>query len=94
MILVFLNYKVPVEMLDQHLDAHRAWLKAGAEQGILAAAGRKVPRTGGLLLARGSREAVEAWVKGDPFAVHDLADYDFTEVDFTLTADGLEGLKA
>ncbi len=94
MILVLLSYTAPIEALDAQLEAHRAWLKAAADEGILLAAGRKVPRTGGLFIARGSRESIEAWAATDPFALHGLSNYDFVEVDITMTAAGLEGLKA
>jgi len=93
MIIVLLNYTAPIEALDQQLAAHRDWLKAAADDGILMAAGRKVPRTGGMFLARGTLEAVKAWAATDPFAVHALSDYDFIEVDVTMTAEGFEGLK-
>ncbi|ESQ76862.1 YciI family protein [Asticcacaulis sp. AC402] len=93
MIIATLTYKVSTEDLDHHIDAHREWLTAGIESGHLLAAGRKVPRTGGMLLVRGELDEVKAWAATDPFAVRGLADYDFTEVAVTLTADGLAGLK-
>ena len=94
MIIVLLNYTAPIEALDAQIDAHRAWLKSAADAGILMAAGRKVPRTGGMFLARGTLDEVRAWAATDPFAVHGLSDYDFTEVDVTMTAEGFEGLKS
>ena len=93
MIIVLLTYTAPLEALDAQLAAHRDWLKAAAEEGVLMAAGRKVPRTGGMFLARGTLEAVKAWAKTDPFAVHGLSDYEFVEVDVTMAAEGVEGLK-
>ncbi|EGF90228.1 YCII-related domain protein [Asticcacaulis biprosthecium C19] len=93
MIIVLLTYKVSTEELDTSIDAHRDWLMASIEAGRLLAAGRKVPRTGGMLLARGDLDQVKTWAATDPFAVNGLADYDFTEVAVTLTADGLDGLK-
>ncbi len=93
MIVVSLTYKVSTDVLDQHLDAHVAWLKDGYAAGHLLASGRKVPRTGGMLLVRGDKAFAEAWTATDPFAVNGLADYDFTEVNITMTAEGLDGLK-
>ena len=60
MIIVLLTYTAPLEALDAQLAAHRDWLKAAADEGVLMAAGRKVPRTGGMFLARGTLEAVTA----------------------------------
>ena len=93
MIVVTLTYTAPLEALDAQLDAHRDWLKTSIDVGILLAAGRQVPRVGGLFLATGDKAAVEAWAKTDPFAVHGLADYSFTEVAVTMAAEGLEALK-
>ncbi len=93
MIIVLLTYTAPLEALDAQLAAHRDWLKAAAEEGVLMAAGRKVPRTGGMFLARGTLEAVKAWATTDPFAMHGLSDYEFVEVDVTMAAEGFEGLK-
>lgn len=93
MYILSLTYKTPIEVVDQHLEAHVAWLKAGYASGMVLASGRKVPRSGGVIFAQGDREAVEAYARQDPFALHGVADYTLTEVNLTLTAEGLEGLK-
>ncbi len=93
MIVVSLTYLTGPEEADRHMEGHVAWLKTGyAAHGFLAA-GRKVPRTGGLILARGPREAVEAYLESDPFMVHGVAEYAVTEVDLTSVAEGLDALK-
>jgi uncharacterized protein YciI len=93
MFLLSLTYKVPLDVVDQHLDAHVAWLKDGYASGMVLASGRKVPRSGGVIFARGEREAVEAYARQDPFAINGVADYTLTEINLTLTAEGLEVLK-
>ena len=93
MFLLSLTYKVPLDVVDQHLDAHVAWLKEGYASGMVLASGRKVPRSGGVIFARGEREAVEAYARQDPFATNGVADYTLTEINLTMTAEGLEGLK-
>ncbi len=93
MFILSLIYKVPTEDIDKHLDAHVTWLREGYRSGLFLASGRKVPRTGGVILAAGPRADVEAMAKQDPFAVYGVADYEITEVNFTMTAEGLEGLK-
>ena len=93
MFLLSLTYKVPLDVVDRHLDAHVAWLKEGYASGMFLASGRKIPRTGGMILAQGERAAVEAFARLDPFAVNGVADYAVTEVNLTMTAEGLEGLK-
>ena len=93
MFILTLTYKVPNDDVDRHLEAHMAWLKEGYDTGIFLAAGRRVPRTGGMILAVGERDAVDAMAKRDPFNVNGIADYIISEVNITSTADGLEKLK-
>lgn len=69
------------------------WVKAGYDSGTFLASGRKMPRTGGIVLARGSRETIEAMVAADPFTIHGVADYEITEFHASRAAPGLEALK-
>jgi uncharacterized protein YciI len=95
MFVVLLTYVAPLEALDAKLAEHRAWLQAGIESGRMFAAGRQVPRTGGVLLARGAdRAEVEAWAATDPFALAGLTEWQVIEFDPLLVAPGLESLKA
>ena len=94
MFILSLTYKTSTEEADRHMEAHIAWVKEGYDKGWFIASGRKVPRTGGLILAKGCERAeMEAFVAADPFAVHGIADYEITEVALTTVADGLEGLR-
>ncbi|AJP70637.1 YciI family protein [Sphingomonas hengshuiensis] len=92
MIVVLLNYVVDLAEIDALRPAHVDWLKAGLAEGRLLAAGRKVPVTGGMFLARGSLEEVQAWAATDPFALAGAAEYSFTEVAPSILAPGLEAL--
>lgn len=93
MFIISLTYKVPMETVEAHLDAHVAWLKDGYAKGLCVASGRKVPRTGGVILVRGERAAAEAFCKSDPFVTEGVADAELTEVDFSMTAEGFEAFK-
>ncbi|WP_106419686.1 YciI family protein [Salinicola tamaricis] len=93
MFIVSLTYKVPLERIEPHVEGHMAWLQDAYAQGLLTASGRKVPRTGGVLLSHAERPALEACLKADPFQIHDLADYEIVECAITLTAPGFEALK-
>jgi uncharacterized protein YciI len=55
MFIISLTYKVPIEMVDGPGRACGEWLKQGLAEGWLLMAGRKEPRTGGILIARGER---------------------------------------
>lgn len=94
MFIISLTYKKSLEEADKHMAAHMDWLKAAFADGTFLSSGRKVPRTGGVILARGERAEIEALCKQDPFAIHGIADLDIMEVNFTTTAEGFEGLKA
>ena len=80
MFIINLNYIVPLEKLDQHMTAHVKFLNEYYKKNIFIASGRKVPRTGGIILAvANTREEVEALVKEDPFYKHKLAEFTITE---------------
>ena len=93
MYVVSLTYKVPLEQVDAHIEGHIAWLKDAYAKGMFLASGRKVPRDGGVILAKGDRAALEDELTRDPFHQHDLAEYHITEFDPVMVADGLEVLK-
>lgn len=94
MFVVSLTYKVPLEQVDAHIEGHIAWLKAAYAKDMFLASGRKVPRDGGVILARGDRAALEEELTRDPFHQHDLADYHITEFDPVMVADGLKALQS
>ncbi len=93
MFIISLTYKKPLEEADKHMAAHMDWVKAAFADGTFLASGRKVPRTGGVIIARGERAEIEALCAQDPFVIHDIADIEVTEVSFTTSAEGFEGLK-
>ena len=80
MFIIDLKYIVPLEELDKHMTAHVKFLKEYYKKNIFVASGRKVPRTGGIILALGaSKEEVEKIIKEDPFHAHKLAEFAITE---------------
>ena len=93
MFILSLTYVKPTEEADRFMAPHMDWVNAGYDSGMFVASGRKVPRTGGVILARGERAEGEAYVAVDPFAAEGVAVYEVTEVAVTRTAAGLDGLK-
>ena len=80
MFIINLHYIVPLEELDAHMTEHVKYLHKYYKQNVFVASGRKVPRTGGIILALAdSREAVDAIIKEDPFYIHKLAEFNVTE---------------
>lgn len=87
MFIASLTYKVELSEVDKHLDAHVAYLKKYYALNKFIVSGRKIPRTGGIIIADFSTEAeLNAVLKEDPFCIADVADYDITE--FTPTMAG------
>ncbi|TCU22372.1 uncharacterized protein YciI [Rhizobium azibense] len=93
MFMLSLTYVKPNEEADKHMEAHMAWVRQGYAKGWFLASGRKVPRTGGLILAIGNRAEIEAYVAADPFVFEGVAEYEITEVAVTTVAAGLDILK-
>ncbi|XAZ22883.1 YciI family protein [Sinorhizobium sp. B11] len=93
MLILALTYVKPNEEADKHMEPHMAWVKEGYAKGWFLASGRKVPRTGGVILAVGERAEIEAYVAADPFTIHGVAEYDIMEVALTTVTEGLEALK-
>ena len=93
MYIISLTYKVPIEQVDSHLDAHISFLNEQYATGTFLASGRKVPRTGGIILARcESKEKLQKIVQKDPFFEHGIADIEIIEFNVTKTAKGFENL--
>ena len=80
MYIISLTYKVPLETVEQHLEAHIDYLNKQYDLGHFQASGRKVPRTGGVILSTVTdREELLNILAEDPFKKHELADYELTE---------------
>jgi uncharacterized protein YciI len=94
MFIVSLNYKCPLDEVDKHLDAHVDYLKQQYANGNFIASGRKVPRTGGVILCNAkSKNELESIIAKDPFHQEDIAQYDITEFVPNMVAAGFEQLK-
>jgi len=92
MYVVSLTYRVPQEIVDFHNDAHIAWLQKAFDDGVFIAAGRKIPRTGGLLLSQAERETLDASLALDPFYTNVVADFEVLEFHAGRVAPGFENL--
>ncbi|XOV94204.1 MAG: YciI family protein [Bacteroidota bacterium] len=76
MFLIDVTYKVELEKIDQFLKVHIAFLDEQYALGNFLASGRKVPRTGGMILANmEDQTALESIIEKDPFKQNGLADY-------------------
>lgn len=75
-----LTYNTSLEIIDPLVAPHMAFIERGYAAGLFLASGAKVPRTGGIIIARGrTHEEIEALITGDPFHMAGVASYQITE---------------
>ena len=80
MFIVNLTYVVPLAKIDATMVEHVEFLNKYYKANAFVASGRKVPRTGGIILVLAQSKAeVEAIMTEDPFCVHKLAEFTITE---------------
>lgn len=80
MFVILLDYQVPLDVMEQHLAAHRAHLALQYAAGKLVVSGPQVPRSGGVIVARcQDRAEVEAMMQRDPFIREGVASYRVVE---------------
>ncbi|GAB3908584.1 YciI family protein [Mucilaginibacter boryungensis] len=81
MFIIDLNYIVPLDELDVHMADHVKYLRKYYRKNIFVASGRKVPRTGGIILALADDAAtMNKIICEDPFYKYELAE--FTVIEF------------
>jgi len=94
MYVISLHYTAPLAQIDALQDGHVAWLQAAYADGLLLASGRKVPRSGGVILARDMPEDVlRTRLAQDPFWQHGVARYDITRFQPGMTSPELAMLR-
>lgn len=85
MYIVSLTYNRPMAEVDAALEAHIAWLDRYFDDGTFIAAGRKDPRTGGVILVKAiEQDRLEQILAEDAF--QQVADYEVTKVNITRGA--------
>lgn len=94
MFIVLLEYVVELDEVDRYLEAHVAYLNREYEKGNFIASGRKVPRTGGVILSKlTSKEELKRVLDEDPFKKAHLATYEIVEFVPSMTSKEYENLK-
>ncbi|WP_158888693.1 YciI family protein [Amycolatopsis anabasis] len=87
MYVVLVNYTAPLEEVDYVLPDHVEWLAKQYDHGYFLASGRRVPRDGGVIIARPMlRGKLDAILATDPFAIKHMAKYEVIEFSPTRTA--------
>lgn len=87
MFVVSLSYTRKLDEVDALIPEHIQFLDRYYEAGVFLMSGRKVPRTGGVILAAAeSRAALDAILAQDPFYKMEVARYEVTEFVASRTA--------
>src|SRR5690348_11076079 len=80
MFVVMLNYTKPLEIIEQHLVAHRDFLEQGYQKNYFVVSGPRNPRTGGIIISQlKDRAQLETILSQDPFKIQGIAEYDIIE---------------
>lgn len=77
--LLISTYTAPLERVEELVPAHRQYLQEQFARGLFVVSGRRVPWTGGVIVARGGRAEVEAAVAADPFTRAGVAETEIVE---------------
>lgn len=94
MFVVLLTYTAELSEIDRHLPDHVAFLETQYTRGVLLISGRRVPRTGGVLIfACAGQEALWQTLRQDPFYVHGVAEYQVLRFTPTMTREDLAFLR-
>lgn len=87
---VDLQYVVPLADVDAHIPGHLDFLNESYDAGLFLMSGPKVPRTGGMIIARAeSKEALKAHLAKDLFNSKKIANYQITEFQAKMHIDGI-----
>ncbi len=94
MFIVSLTYICDLKEIDKILVEHVEYLKNQYEKGNFIASGRKIPRTGGIILSKlDSLEKLEEILNEDPFKINNLAKYEIQEFAPSMTSEEFLNLK-
>ncbi len=89
--LILLKYTKSIEEIEKHIEAHVMFLNENYKNNKFIFSGRKVPRTGGVILANNcTRNEVSKIIQADPFYINKVADYEIIEFTPTKYAKAFE----
>ncbi|WP_075343395.1 YciI family protein [Tenacibaculum agarivorans] len=93
MFIINLTYKTELKTVDHFIDDHIEFLNEQYQLGSFLASGRKVPRTGGIILSNVTPQLeLEKILEKDPFHKNGLANYELIEFVPSKTCDELKFL--
>ena len=88
---LLLSYVKPIEEVDALMRDHVAWLREQYEAGRFVVSGRRMPRTGGVIVARGDdRREMEDIAARDPFVTGGVATVEVIHFRASQAAEGFD----
>lgn len=91
MFLILLQYIRPVAAVEHYMEQHRAFLDKFYQSGQFILAGRRKPKSGGLIICKASsRREVEQIISEDPLDKYQLALYEIIEFEPTSYVNELQ----
>ena len=81
MFAIFLKFAENRPKAPEFMDAHKAWIKQGFDDGVFLMVGSLQPNMGGAVLAHGvSRDEIGTRVNEDPFVVEGIVSAEILEI--------------
>jgi len=78
--IIFVKYRVPFEKLGNNVAVHRTFLQSGYDDGMLLCSGPNEKKSAGVVVAKANDiEELKGFFKNDPYALKELADYEYLE---------------
>jgi uncharacterized protein YciI len=90
---VVLTYVKPLNEVDSLLPAHVEWLKKGYAEGLFLTSGPKIPRSGGVILAKcDDTEKLKNYLNQDPFQQSGIAKVELIPFEATMTTAAIKDI--
>jgi uncharacterized protein YciI len=94
MFVITLRFSRNRSQAAQHMDAHKAWIRQGVEEGVFLLVGSLQPNAGGAILAHNiSLAALRERVALDPFVAEGIVEAEVLEITPSLVDERLAFLK-
>ena len=95
MFVVLLNFAADKARAGEFMDAHKAWIKRGFDDGVFLMAGSLQPQLGGAIMAHNTSLAdLQVRVNEDPFVAENIVSADIHEITPAKTDERLGFLLA
>ena len=93
MFIINITYIAQLEKIDQYLAEHVQFLNKQYELRNFLTSGRKVPRTGGIIISDVAvKSDLKKIIEKDPFYINELAEYELIEFVPSKTSEELKFL--